>query len=80
MHFESVWNLFPVRISLNALKNFKTFEIGLRISPNESECSPNVTNALRISPNALQIFIRTAFGSSITGVLTFHATVVTLTQ
>ena len=30
--------------------------------PNQPECSTNVTNALRISPNALRIMIRTTFG------------------
>ena len=30
--------------------------------PNQPECSTNVTNALRINPNALRIMIRTTFG------------------
>ena len=53
------YEFFSTTNQLECFEHVQNIRDGL---PNQPECSTNVTNALRISPNALRIMIRTTFG------------------
>ena len=61
MHYECTSNLFRIFFTTNQPECFEHVQNIRDGLPNQPECSTNVTNAFRISPNALRIMIRTTF-------------------